>query len=267
MRRRRLVRAPRRWRSRCVAAGSPSRRSRWPTSSPCGTGRPTRRASGRPPARAEPPTCDGPLCGRARSARLELHMSDHRRTCDRPARSTLAGDRDGARLPLARATPRRRRARAVTARRGSAIDAWTRAAARWQPAEPADGRRRHRRSPGARGRADAGPAGGGRGSAASTSSRARGRATAGSRSTARSFRLPSRRSPGSSATPTCHRWRGELDYWVFLDGQLGQVDGQRQRRGGRDRPGRAPGTVEVRLTATDRGRDRSIYPPTADDAR
>ena len=62
--------------------------------------------------------------------------------------------------------------------------------------------------------------------AASTSSRAPAPATAGSRSTARRSGPRSRRSSWLvGATPICHRWRGELDYWVFLDGQLGRMTG------------------------------------------
>jgi hypothetical protein len=58
-----------------------------------------------------------------------------------------------------------------------------------------------------------------------------------------------------------HRWRGQLDYWVFLDGQLGQIAGSVNG----DTTGFAPtaiqGTVDVLLTATERGRDTVIYPP------
>ena len=35
-----------------------------------------------------------------------------------------------------------------------------------------------------------------------------------------------------------HRWRGQLDYWVFLDGQLGQVAGSANGEARRHRPGR-----------------------------
>ncbi len=41
-----------------------------------------------------------------------------------------------------------------------------------------------------------------------------------------------------------HRWRGELDYWVFMDGQLGQVVGDAERRRHRDRGRRDPGHRE-----------------------
>lgn len=58
-----------------------------------------------------------------------------------------------------------------------------------------------------------------------------------------------------------HRWRGQLDYWVFLDGQLGQVVGD----AGGDAAGLGTqaivGAVAVHLTATERNRDLVIYPP------
>ena len=59
-----------------------------------------------------------------------------------------------------------------------------------------------------------------------------------------------------------HRWRGQLDYWVFLDGQVGQVVGDAGGDAadlGAD--ARSSATVDVDLTATERGRDVVIYPP------
>ena len=58
-----------------------------------------------------------------------------------------------------------------------------------------------------------------------------------------------------------HRWRGQLDYWVFLDGQLGQVAGSANGEAADIVPDAISGTIEVRLTATERGRDSFIYPP------
>jgi len=58
-----------------------------------------------------------------------------------------------------------------------------------------------------------------------------------------------------------HRWRGQLDYWVFLDGQLGQVAGSANGEAAEIVPNALSGTIEVRLTATERGRDAFIYPP------
>jgi hypothetical protein len=55
-------------------------------------------------------------------------------------------------------------------------------------------------------------------------------------------------------------WRGQLDYWVFLDGQVGQIAGSLNgpAEGLEDA---VQGTVEVLLTSTERGRDLVIYPP------
>ena len=67
-----------------------------------------------------------------------------------------------------------------------------------------------------------------------------------------------------------HRWRGQLDYWVFLDGQLGQVAGSINGEAAEIIPDALNGTVEVRLTATERGRDivhLSSDPMTLDDDR
>jgi hypothetical protein len=58
-----------------------------------------------------------------------------------------------------------------------------------------------------------------------------------------------------------HRWRGQLDYWVFLDGQLGQVAGSANGEAGDIAPDALTSTIEVLLTATQRGRDAFIYPP------
>lgn len=57
------------------------------------------------------------------------------------------------------------------------------------------------------------------------------------------------------------RWRGQLDYWLFLDGQLGQVVGSVNGEAIGIRPEALLATVTVSLTATDRGRSLVIYPP------
>jgi hypothetical protein len=59
-----------------------------------------------------------------------------------------------------------------------------------------------------------------------------------------------------------HRWRGQLDYWVFLDGQLGQIAGSVNGESAAIVANTISGTIEVRLAATERGRDSFIYPPT-----
>jgi hypothetical protein len=60
---------------------------------------------------------------------------------------------------------------------------------------------------------------------------------------------------------TLHRWRGQLDYWVFIDGELGRVTGS--VNGPADTLGTPgiQGTIHVQLTATDRHAGRSIVPP------
>ena len=58
------------------------------------------------------------------------------------------------------------------------------------------------------------------------------------------------------------RWRGELDYWVFLDGQLGRITGSANGDAGAIQEGALQSTVRVSLSATSRGRDYRIAPPT-----
>jgi hypothetical protein len=58
-----------------------------------------------------------------------------------------------------------------------------------------------------------------------------------------------------------HRWRGQLDYWVFLDGQVGQIAGSINGEATAVVPEAIQGTVEVLLTATERGRGLVVYPP------
>ena len=58
-----------------------------------------------------------------------------------------------------------------------------------------------------------------------------------------------------------HRWRGELDYWVFMDGQLGQVVGDASGDAIEIVDGAILATVNVKLMATERGDTVVIYPP------
>jgi hypothetical protein len=58
-----------------------------------------------------------------------------------------------------------------------------------------------------------------------------------------------------------HRWRGQIDYWVFLDGQIGQIAGSINGEATAVVPAAIQGTVEVLLTATERGRSLVVYPP------
>lgn len=58
-----------------------------------------------------------------------------------------------------------------------------------------------------------------------------------------------------------HRWRGQLDYWIFLDGQVGQVAGSASGEASGMEPDALQGTVNVLMTATQRGLNFIIYPP------
>ena len=62
-------------------------------------------------------------------------------------------------------------------------------------------------------------------------------------------------------TADLHRWRGQLDYWVFLDGQVGQIAGSINGEASPVVPEALQGTVEVLLTATQRGEGLVVYPP------
>ena len=57
------------------------------------------------------------------------------------------------------------------------------------------------------------------------------------------------------------RWRGELDYWVFADGQLGQVDGRLTGPAGSLDPDALNALIRFRLTAVDRGLPINVMPP------
>jgi hypothetical protein len=58
-----------------------------------------------------------------------------------------------------------------------------------------------------------------------------------------------------------HRWRSQLDYWVFLDGQLGQIVGSANGDAAGIVPEALLGTIDIRMTATERARDSVVYPP------
>jgi hypothetical protein len=57
------------------------------------------------------------------------------------------------------------------------------------------------------------------------------------------------------------KWRGQLDYWVFLDGTIGQVAGRVNGEAVGLAPEAIQADVEVLLTSTYRGRDVVIYAP------
>ncbi len=57
------------------------------------------------------------------------------------------------------------------------------------------------------------------------------------------------------------RWRGEVDYWVFGDGEVGSMDAWIEGEGFALRPDAIKGRLETELTATDRGSAVTIGPP------
>jgi hypothetical protein len=57
------------------------------------------------------------------------------------------------------------------------------------------------------------------------------------------------------------RWRGDLDYWVFVNGELGQADGQVSGPATGLAEDALIATLRFRMTAVDRGRPVSIRPP------
>jgi hypothetical protein len=56
-------------------------------------------------------------------------------------------------------------------------------------------------------------------------------------------------------------WRGELDYWVFLDDQIGRIEGSVNGDAADIQEGALQATVRVAMTATDRELPVTINPP------
>jgi hypothetical protein len=56
-------------------------------------------------------------------------------------------------------------------------------------------------------------------------------------------------------------WRGQLDYWVFLDGQIGRIEGSVNGDAADIAAGALQATIRVELNATDRGATLVITPP------
>ena len=57
-------------------------------------------------------------------------------------------------------------------------------------------------------------------------------------------------------------WRGQLAYWVFLDGEIGRVEGSVNGDAADIRTDALQATVRVELSATDRDTDVVVSPPT-----
>ena len=58
------------------------------------------------------------------------------------------------------------------------------------------------------------------------------------------------------------KWRGELDYWVFADGEIGRVAGSISGEAATLVDGRLQGTLRARMTVTDRDREHVVVRPT-----
>jgi hypothetical protein len=61
---------------------------------------------------------------------------------------------------------------------------------------------------------------------------------------------------------TLGHWRGELDFWVFSDGEVGQIQGSVSGEAAPLGRGGIVGTIAVTLDATERDRFRAIVAPT-----
>jgi hypothetical protein len=57
------------------------------------------------------------------------------------------------------------------------------------------------------------------------------------------------------------RWRGQIDYWIFQDGELGQVAADAGGEAGGIDPTAIHASIGIHLTATERDRDIVVYPP------
>jgi hypothetical protein len=57
------------------------------------------------------------------------------------------------------------------------------------------------------------------------------------------------------------RWRVDLDYWVFADGELGQADGRATGPAGGMADDALIATIRFRLTAVDRGLPITVFSP------
>jgi hypothetical protein len=58
------------------------------------------------------------------------------------------------------------------------------------------------------------------------------------------------------------KWRGELDYWLFADGEVGRVAGSISGVAAAIADGRLQGTLRARMTVTDRDREHVVLRPT-----
>lgn len=57
------------------------------------------------------------------------------------------------------------------------------------------------------------------------------------------------------------RWRGQVDFWIFMDDQVGQIAAQAGGEAAGIRPEALQASVSVVMTATERDRGLVVYPP------
>jgi hypothetical protein len=57
------------------------------------------------------------------------------------------------------------------------------------------------------------------------------------------------------------RWRGQIDYWVFVDGELGSVSGSVEGDAAGIADGGLQGRIRATMTATERDRDHAVIRP------
>jgi hypothetical protein len=77
----------------------------------------------------------------------------------------------------------------------------------------------------------------------------------------RAFRLAFPQVRWLAGDTDLHHWRGELDYWVFTDDQLGVADAWIAGEGFELQPGAVQARLEADLTATNRGSPITVVPP------
>lgn len=206
----------------------------------------------------EPPTCDGPM-GIGPTARLALHVDA---TLDGRALGTvdLAGERDAADVRwLAYVASSRELGLHGAASIGSR--AWVREPfSGWRRAEAAEVANadldltafRTALSPEARTAAES------RGVGVIEGARARQCRIAIDGPTFRTAFPVVRWLVGDA---DLRHWRGQLDYWVFLDGQVGRIAGSANGDAADIAEGALQATIRVDLDATDRGVEVVVSPP------
>ena len=69
------------------------------------------------------------------------------------------------------------------------------------------------------------------------------------------------KAPRRSCSASLKTWRGELDFWVFGDAEIGMVSGTINGAAQEILPHGLLATVSVKLTATDRDSPIPILPP------